>query len=267
MTNSADTAAKSVIDPAQWRPVATGDPQALVKARAETINIAQWLARIANSYVTARAPEDRVLLEFRTADAAFVTKTFDNGLSLEMRLPSLKMQFLENGRAAPHIFDPEEHSPAEVEAWLLVELLHRGVDRTKFTKKLPYSIPDLMTGDAEDYSPQSCWKGLTELVAWIQNAAAILDAAARASIAGKVGIVCSPQTLELSCIMDSGSKPAGFGFSPGDGQSPEPYFYRSTSARNGSAGSSKRSILTVSKLLAESDPANAAITFMRASAV
>ena len=267
MTSSADMAAKSVINPTRWRFVATGDPQALAKARVETINIVQWLARIANSYVTARARDERVLLVFRAADAAFVTKTFDDGLSLEMRLPSLEMQFLENGRAAPHILDPEEHSPAEVEAWLLVELLHRGVDRTKFMKKLPYSIPNLMAGDAEDYSPQSCWKGLTELVAWFQNAAVVLDAAARASIAAKVAIVCSPQTLELSCIMDSGSKPAGFGFSPGDGQSPEPYFYRNTSARNSSTGSGKRSILTASQLLAENDPATVAITFMRAANV
>ena len=179
MTSSADTAAKFGADPARWRSVEASDPQALEKARVETINIVQWLARIANSYVTARAPDDRVLLAFRAADAAFVTKTFDDGLSLEMRLPSLEMQFLENGRAAPHILDPEEHSPAEVEAWLLVELLHRGVDRSKFTKQLPYSIPNLMTGDAEDYSPQSCRKGLTELMAWFQNAAAILEAAAR----------------------------------------------------------------------------------------
>lgn len=262
MTSSADTATKSVIDTARWRLIATGDAQALARARVETINILQWLARVANSYVTARVPDDRVLLVFRAADAVFATKTFDDGLSLEMRLPSLEMQFLENGRPAPHILDPEDHSPAEVEAWLLVELLHRGVDRSKFTKRLPYTIPELMTGDAEDYSPQSCRKGLTDLMAWFQNAAAILDAAGRASTVGKVGIVCRPQTLELSCIMDSGSKTANFGFSPGDGRSPEPYFYR-----DNSTDSSKRLILTASQLLMENDPANVAITFMRFAAV
>ena len=176
MTSSADRAAKSLADPARWR--LAGDPQALEKARIEMINIVQWLARVANSYVTARTPDDRVLLGFRAADAAFVTKTFDDGLALEMRLPSLEMQFVENGRAAPHILDPEEHSPAEVEAWLLVELLHRGIDRSKFTKQLPYSVPNLMTGDAEDYSPHSCESGLKALMAWFQNAAEVLEAAA-----------------------------------------------------------------------------------------
>ena len=65
-----------VSGPAQWHSVGTGDPQTLAKAQTETINIVQWLARIANSYVVGHAPEDRVLLEFRAADAAFVTKTF-----------------------------------------------------------------------------------------------------------------------------------------------------------------------------------------------
>jgi hypothetical protein len=261
MTSLPDTAAKPAT---RWRPVDIGDQQALAKARAQTINIVQWLARIANSYAAARAPEDRVLLEFHTANAAFVTKTFDDGLALEMRLPTLKLQFLEKGRPSPHIFDPEEHSPADAEAWLLVELLHRGVDRSKFTKKLPHSIPDLMSGDAEDYSPQSCREGLSRLMAWFQNAATILEAAAGAD--GNARVFCWPQTLELSCVADSGLMRTGSGFSPGDGQCLEPYFYKNTSARNGSAGSSKRSILKACELLAKNDPTEAAIAFLQVSA-
>jgi hypothetical protein len=262
MTSSADTAAKSLADPARWR--LAGDPQALEKARTEIINIVQWLARVANSYVTAPTSDERVLLGFHAADAAFVTKTFDDGVALEMRLPSLEMQFVENGRPAPHILDPEEHSPAEVEAWLLVELLHRGVDRSKFTKQLPYRVPNLMAGDAEDYSPQSCEGGLKALTAWFENAAGVLEAA-RGPATGKASIVCAPQTLELSCITDSQSKPPSFGFSPGDGRSREPYFYRNAPAREKASGSSKRSILMASQLLAEKDPANAAIVFLQAA--
>ena len=101
-----------------------------VKARELTLNIVQWLARIANSYVADRSTKDRVTLDFRT-DGSFVTKTFEHGLALELRLPSLEMQFQERGKLVPHILDPEERSPAEVEAWILVELLHRGLDRDK----------------------------------------------------------------------------------------------------------------------------------------
>ncbi len=147
MTNSADAAGS--ITPALTR-----------ARRRGTLNLVQWLSRIANSYVRDGAPEAVSELEFRAADAAFVTKQFDKGIALEIRLPGLELQFLENGKPMPHVFDPEEHSPAEVEAWLLVELLHRGIDREKFSKELPYAIAGLMSGDAEDYSPQLCRPGL-----------------------------------------------------------------------------------------------------------
>ena len=75
----------------------------------------------------------------------------------------------------PHILDPEEHSPAEVEAWILVELLHRGLDREQFSKALPYTIKNLMSGDAEDYSPQACAEGLTQLATWFRAAASVVS--------------------------------------------------------------------------------------------
>jgi len=259
MTSSVDTAAKPGHKSARWHSVKAGDPQALTQARMLTLNIVQWLARIANSYVADRAPEERVALEFRAADGAFVTKTFDGKVALAMRLPSLELQFLENGRPAPHILDPEEHSPAEVEAWLLVELLHRNVDRTMFSKKLPYSIPDLMSGDAEDYSPLACSQGLADLAAWFLNAAAVLEAAASASGVGKASIVCGPQTLNLTCA----SRATEFGFSPGNGEMSEPYFY--TRGVNATPGS-KPLALTASKLLLQADPAAAALAFLTRAA-
>jgi len=255
MTSSAETAA-----PARWQSVGPLDVEALAKARMQTINLVQWLARIANSYVAAGGAEERVLLAFRPADAAFFTKPFAGNLSLELRLPTLEMQFHESGKAVPHIFNPEERSPAEAEAWLLVELLHRGVDRAKFSKKLPYNVPGLMSGDAEDYSPQSCQPALMQLQAWLANAATVLDATARASGADTVDIVCWPQTLTLSAMSNGGSRRADYGFTPGDAQVPEPYFYRNRSAAKEKAPSKAK--LTAPKLLAENDPAAAAVAFM-----
>ena len=161
------------------------------------INVAQWLARIANSYVAASTPEQRIRLEFRPADATIATGKFDKAIALEMRLPMLELQFLENGKPMPHVFDPEEHSPAEAEAWLLVELLHRGVDRQKFSKELPYAIAGLMSGDAEDYSPQLCRPGLIHLTALMRDAAAVLETAAPSKGDDQASIVCLPQNLNL----------------------------------------------------------------------
>jgi hypothetical protein len=221
-------------------------PEVLAKARREAINLTQWLARIANSYVPAEKQEERLTLQFCASRTAFVTGTFGDQLALEMRLPSLQMQFLENGRPVPHIFDPEEHSPANVEAWLLVELLHRGIDRSKFSKELPYHVPDLLSGDAEDYSPRSCVEGLSLLAGWFRNAASILESAA----GGTAEVVCWPQYLSLTCR--AASKATDFGFSPGDAEHPEPYLYITPRLPG------PRSIFPASALLAERDPIAAA---------
>ncbi len=257
MTNSVDAPGNA--SASRWQTYAPWDLSELAQARVEAINLVQWLARIANSYVAESAPERRTSLEFHPAGGAIVTKTFDKGIALEMRLPTLQMQFLDNGKPAPHLFDPEEHSPAEAEAWILVELLHRGVDREKFSKELPYAVPGLLGGDAEDYSPQLCRDGLIQLTALFQDVAAVLDAAARATGRDQIRIVCLPQTLNLTTLPDHvGAKAGDFGFSPGDVESPEPYFYVDDSAKNGSA-SAKRSMLKASTLIAESDPIAAAI--------
>jgi hypothetical protein len=260
MTSSAEAQARPAAPAARWQAVELPDRESLARAQAEAINLVQWLARIANSFAAGGTAEERVLLEFRAADAAFVTRPFDRDIALEMRLPSLEMQFLEGGRPVPHVFDPEEHSPAQVEAWLLVELLHRGLDRTRFSKNLPYSVPDLMTGDADDHAPSGCRPGLTQLAAWFRNAAAILTAVEGS---GKAGVVCWPQTLDLMCLSARSSKVAlepAFGFSLGDARGFEPSFYLR------GADGLKRTIVTASDLATEADPAAAAIGLIRSAA-
>src|SRR5437763_4043592 len=210
--------------------LASDDLTEFARARSEAINLIQWLARVASSYVASGVPERRVDLEFRAADAAFVTRQFADGVALEMRLPDLHLQFLHNGKAVPHVFDPQERSPAKAEAWILVELLHRGIDRGKFSKELPYTIPGLLTGDAEDYAPQACRNGLIQLTDWFGKAAAVLEAAARACSLDKAEVICLPQTLDLVLAPPSAASSIPLGFSPGDTENPEPYFYTNGAA-------------------------------------
>jgi hypothetical protein len=247
MTNSAEFAAHSTWS-AHWLASHRDNKEIFVKAREQTLNLVQWLARVANSYVAAGLPLDRVALDFRP-DGAFVTKTFDRDIALGMRMPSLEMQFQERGKPMPHILDPEEHSPAKVEAWILVELLHRGLDRDKFSKALPYTIKNLMSGDAEDYAPQACAAGLAQLATWFRAAALVLSSDGL--------VVCLPQTLMLVAAPGHGASTAGF--SPGDGQHDEPYFFVTT----GNGG--KRQRLTASELSKEKNPAAAASQFIKAS--
>lgn len=265
MTSLVKSLVRPMIDPAGWLSLRPLDLDALARARSETINLVQWLARIANSYVLAGPPEERLYLQYRAATASFITKSFDKELTLALHMPTLEMQFHGRKMPEPHIFDPDERSPAEAEAWLLVELLHRGIDSAKFSKQLPYEIRDLMTGDAADHSPQSCQQALKQLTAWFRKAAAILDAAVWTSDTEQI-IVCWPETLNLSCASETGSVCARVGFSPGDSEIPEPYFYRGHRSSNGLQIRKGHSILTASEMLAASDPAALAFGFLTVAA-
>jgi len=236
--------------PASWTESDRGEKENFAKARELTLNLVQWLARIANSYVADRSIKDRLILDFRT-DGSFVTKTFEHDLALELRLPSLAMQFQERGKPVPHVLDPEERSPAEAEAWILVELLHRGLDRDKFSKSLPYTIANLMSGDAEDYSPQACAAGLAYLTGWFRAASAVLSTQGR--------VICLPQTLTLGIA--SGHGASRVGFSPGSAECDEPHFF------TGTFNDEKRRMFSASELANEKNPASAAVKFIKAGDV
>jgi hypothetical protein len=253
MTNSPDKPENPLA--VTWQTWTTGDLSELAQARVEAINIAQWLVRIANSYVVESTPERRTTLEFRPHDAAIATREFNKAIALEMRLPTLELQFLQNGKLMPHVFDPDERSPAELEAWLLVELLHRGIDREIFSKKLPYTIAGLMSGDAEGYSPQLCRQGLISLTALMRHAAAVLRAAAPSKGHDESSFACLPQNLNLVGASESTAGFGSFAFSPGDAENPEPYFYR----RSGSSGGRGSVTIKASTLMAERDPMAAAL--------
>ena len=235
MTSSVELAARHTFP--IW-PASQPDREMFAKARNQTLNLAQWLARIANSYVAGDRPEDRVSLSF--SRGVFVTKGFDREFALELRLPSLELQFMECGKPMPHLFNPEERSPAETEAWILIELLHRGIERERFSKSLPYATDNLMSGDAEDYSPEACAGGLELLNAWFCAAASVLSPDGR--------VASRPESLMLMAAMDTA------GFSPGDAQHGEPYFFAGTD--------SNRRRLTASQLAREKNPTAAAAEFI-----
>lgn len=245
MTNSVEFAGHSGW-PASWSASNIGEKATFARAREQTINLVQWLARIGNSYVEEPLPEDRIVLNWRP-NGAFITKAFDRDIAVELRLPSLEMQFQEKGIPVPHILDPEDHSPAEVEAWILVELLHRRLDRDRFSKSLPYTINNLISGDAEKYSPHACASGVVRLLTWFRAAAS--------SLANKGSVLCLPQSLMLTVAARRGSPPVGF--SPGDAGCDEPYFF--------AGNAEKRRLLMASDLAGEARPATAVAHFINSA--
>ncbi|CAA2136751.1 hypothetical protein [Hyphomicrobium sp. ghe19] len=142
-------------------------------AFSQSHNAVQWLARMVSSFRSLNAGSD-IALRWNDERNAFVTDDFADGLQMEMRLPELTLQFLEHGQPAKHELQMEGRTSAQVEAWILVELLHRGIDRGRFSKDLPYVIPHPMAGDSVEYSPDFREGELKTILNWFSAAANLL---------------------------------------------------------------------------------------------
>lgn len=242
---------------ADWNVATKVDPKQLGDARVLTQNGVHWLARIANSYLDGE-PRGRQLLTYDADRHAFCTTVFAHEITTELRLPSLELQFLEGGQPVPHILDVEGRSPAQVEAWVLVELLHRGIDRDRFSKGLPYDTENLMTGDSVEFSPESFADQLGDLSLWFANAHQCLS-----SLAGVHGLpssqrlMCWPDQLQIGFVLATNpGEPASdrairVAMSAGDGRTAEPHFLVATQTDGQLRTAYPGTLITASRILSD----------------
>jgi hypothetical protein len=256
-----------------WRSVGALDPRRLGEARRQAHNAAQWLVRLAHSYMAPQPHARHTLLQWDPQRQALVTQEFLPQLTVELRIPELALQFKEDGRAVPHVIRIDDRTPAEVEAWILVELLHRGVDRDRFSKSLPYEVPDLMTGDAVRYVAEPLASELNELATWFANAASVLAAVEneqlRPATRCNPALWCWPEVFHVAVLLpmhDASSGPMlRAGFSAGDDRTDQPYFY--VALHDAKAGATPRldAVLTAARLFQETRPGETAMDGVRAA--
>ena len=256
-----------------WQNIEPVPAQRMNEARRQAHNALHWLARIANSYVDAEHDNERIELAWNAKAQSLRTKEFEGGLSVEGRLGLLELQFCEDGEPMTHILSFQDRTPAHVEAWVLVELLHRGVHRDRFSKDLPYTPRDLMLGDSEEHEVESHEAELAALQGWMRNGAAVLTAV-RHDLSkdadtdySKQAIMCCPQTfqlkLELPLPAGSGAKSLRVGLSAGDSLRPEPFFFVATNEQALSGNFDAASILSVQRVASETLAVDHVIQFLR----
>lgn len=254
-----------------WRPVGSIDPRRLAAARRQAHDAAQWLARLAHSFMAPQPDARHTLLQWDPHRQALVTQEFLTRLTVELRIPELALQFKEDGRAAPHVMKIDDRTPAEVEAWVLVELLHRGVDRDRFSKSLPYGMAGFMAGDAERYVAEPLAAELSELADWFANAASVLTAVATEEPAAATppALWCWPEVFHLAILLPMGPHDASggpmlrAGFSAGEGPGEQPYFFVASYDAKVGATSRPDIVVTAASLLPELRPGEAALDRLR----
>ncbi len=204
----------------------------LTAARRQAHNAVHWLVRFANSYIEPEDGNGHTRLLWNARDGVIQTKPFLDDYSVELRVGPLEMQFREGDKPVPHTLDFEERTPAHVEAWVLVELLHRGIDRNRYSKSLPYAANDLMTGDSEDFAAEAYRRELEIIDQCFRLGTAVIQAVRHSldgSDASDAQLSCWPEPFqigfEIGLPPGSGSKRLRIGVAPGDGVRAEPYFF------------------------------------------
>ena len=264
---------RNAMDPLAWTPVGAVETETITQARRQAHNAAQWLARVAHSYMPAAPDHRHTLLGWDAERQALVTQEFLPRLALELRLPGLAMQFREDDRPVPHTFELDGRTPAEAEAWMLVELLHRRLDRDRFSKALPYDLPDLMTGDAVPYVAVPLERALDALAGWFSNAATVLrriaaeDRSSHPDVGERAAVWCRPEVLDIAVLLPAGrAEPTSrrmlrAGLSAGDARETAPYFY--VMPHDPGARARSISMLRAEALAGSGRPAHAALDFLR----
>ncbi|MBI3436479.1 MAG: hypothetical protein HY056_15615 [Proteobacteria bacterium] len=258
-----------------WRPVGNVLPEEFRAARHNVHNVAQWLARMAHSYMVRQPGHRHTLLRWDGQRQALVTQEFLPRLTLELRLPGLALQFREDRQVVPHVIETDGRTSAEVEAWVLVELLHRRLDRDRFAMTLPFEIPALMTGDAVPYLAKPFSDAHGVLAAWIANAAAVLERVAVDERAVEFGAFpgtaawCWPQILDLAILLPAPDDKTGggnflrAGLSLGNAEHDGPHFYLARHNPEALANYSHAQVLTATALLSHARPADCVLEFLR----
>jgi len=150
------------------------EPDVAANICRQTHSALQWLARLANSYVEAKPDASHLWLRWTEEREAIASPEIAPGTTVELQPHKFYLQFCENGRPTRHPVTLDDISPARVEAWCLIELLHRNLDRDRFSKDLPYDVDGLMKGDAEEFETYGREEIFERLGTLLSEAAALL---------------------------------------------------------------------------------------------
>lgn len=254
-----------------WKTIETLDSRKLNEARRQAHNGIHWLARFANSLRSPESGNKHIELTWDQESGAFVTKPFDNDYRVELRLPDLAMQFREGSKLVPHVLRFEDRTPAHVEAWALVELLHRGIERDRFSKNLPYTPENLMSGDNEEFAPESYQSELEVLNSWYRNAGEILTLLASQTpdaTSDEATIKCWPNSFQIGIEMPvqaSGGRLLRVGMSISNTSRPEPYFFVGSEEQAASGNFNANYILMARRIVSDAMTPEDVVAFLQKS--
>ena len=207
------------------------------KARFEAHNALFWMARCTHSFLKARDDQKHMDLLWQSESKSFRTKIFDGDLQIGLHLPDLELYFCENGIKVPHSFWLDDRTPAYVEAWYLVELVHRDRDRSRFSTDLPFESANMLMGDTKDHNASEVALELDALQKCFERAAGLFVNVSQSLLKnGHIAesanlITLKPESFALTLSFESSKikeSVISIGLSAGDELRPSPFFFTTT---------------------------------------
>jgi hypothetical protein len=203
-------------------------------ARIEAHNALFWMARASHSLLEPTVGNSHLSLFWNEDNHDFRTRLLVDGCKIGLHLPELELYFCDNEKKVPHSFWLDDRTPAFVEAWYLVEFLHRGIEQETFSTALPFESPDMLMGDTEDHNASLFKTELTAMSECLTYAIKILSLVAEQLARHKVfannpvQITLEPESFTLMSRADlstANGKTVLVGFSVGDHLRPAPFFF------------------------------------------
>ena len=166
---------KSLYSFSNWPDTSVFQTRQYRDARVEAHNAIFWVARAAHSFLKPLPENSHLNLCWDSETHDFKTQIFGDDIQIGLNLSELELYFCEKKEKVPHSFWLDEKTPAFVEAWYLVELLHRGIDPEMFSTTLPFESKDMLMGDTQDHNASLFKKELTALTDCIKNTVPLLE--------------------------------------------------------------------------------------------
>lgn len=202
------------------------------KARFEAHNALFWMARGANSFLDPIDGNRHLDLNWQDEKHILSTAIFDGDLQIGLTLPKLEMFFQHNGEKVKHSFWFDERTPAFVEAWYLVELLHRDRDRGRFSIDLPFTSANMLLGDTQEHEASAVateLQAIHDMIVFTRSIFASIEGFLSEHIDDRESkLLCSPEAFRFKQHITDGKTNGSvidLGLSVGDDLRPTPFYF------------------------------------------
>lgn len=215
-----------------WKSLTFPDLDAIAEAREQYHQAVQNVAAIGRSLNPAAEDDHFANLEWDPAVQRLVGRWVgdDRKFRSSISFTDFKVYLVDEKLETIASFDLQDQKQTTVMLWLEEKLDELGVDSGQLTLKLPYEIPEYPTSKGQPFHLAD-HEGGQALGSYFHNTHLLLSEVV-SPLNGASEIKCWPHHFDIASLItlnDTGdpetSKSIGVGFSPGDDNYTEPYFY------------------------------------------